>query len=517
VRPVLALLAAVLLASPGCGSRVAPADLERTLGPLQVQPAATSARPSGAGDGPGGAGPELHPTGEAAGGVGSSSGSASTSDSELSPAGGRRPTGPTPAGPGGGRPSAAAAVASAAPAAPAPTAAGRTIGVPAAPASEARPGSPIVLGSFGVGSGPLGALVAPIPVAARAWMADVNSRGGLAGHPVKVVFDDDGGDPQRAIAIARRMVDHDGVLAFFATYMVTTLPAVLPYLEQQRIPMIGSSNGSEAADHSPMVFNPQTGADLGTAWSYPLALTSQSDKRNVAVLYCSEASTCVNQYNGVKRIAPEAGMRIVYAGQMSIAQPDYTAQMLAARNAGADVVMCICDPPTQIRMIRSAHRQSWRPLFSATYSMDQEQIKAGGDDVEGLLASATTVPYSTSPKMKPYLDAVSRFVPGGAVGGVGAAAWVQGKLLERIASFVSTEPPTRQAILQGLASLERETLGGLVPPITFPDGDRDRVNLCVVPLRFEGGLFRPLGDDDTNFACAPGWAPARRQEEQTPK
>ncbi|MEK7216014.1 MAG: ABC transporter permease, partial [Chloroflexota bacterium] len=50
-------------------------------------------------------------------------------------------------------------------------------------------------------------------------------------------------------------------------YMVTTLPAVLPYLEEQRIPMIGSSNGSEAADHSAMVFNPQVGSDLGTAWS----------------------------------------------------------------------------------------------------------------------------------------------------------------------------------------------------------------------------------------------------------
>jgi hypothetical protein len=119
--------------------------------------------------------------------------------------------------------------------------------------------------------------------------------------------------------------------------------------------------------------------------------------------------------------------------------------------------------------------------------------------------------------MKPYLDAVSRFVPGGAVGGVGAAAWVQGKLLERIASFLSGEPPTHQAILQGLASLERETLDGLVPPITFPDGDRDRVNLCVVPLRFERGLFRPLGGDDTKFTCAPGWAPAHRHEEETPK
>jgi branched-chain amino acid transport system substrate-binding protein len=203
-------------------------------------------------------------------------------------------------------------------------------------------------------------------------------------------------------------------------------------------------------------------------------------------------------------------VRIVYAGQMSIAAPDYTAQMLAARNAGADVVMCICDPPTQIRMIRSAHRQGWSPLFSATYSMDQEQIKAGKEDVEGLLAAASTVPYSTSPKMRPYLDAVARFVPGGSVGGVGAAAWTQGKLLERIAPFLDREPPARSGVFEGLRSLDNETLGGLVPPITFPDGDRNRVNLCVVPLHFEGGLFRPLGNDDTNFKCAPGWAPAHR-------
>jgi branched-chain amino acid transport system substrate-binding protein len=376
--------------------------------------------------------------------------------------------------------------------------------------AEARAGSPVVLGSFGVGAGPLGALVAPIPVAVRAWAADVNARGGLAGHPVKVIFADDGGDPQRALAIARQMVDHDKVLAFFGTYMVTTLPAVLPYLEEQRIPMIGSSNGSEAADHSAMVFNPQVGSDLGTAWSYLLALTAQSDKRKVAVLYCSEASTCANQYDGVKRIAPEAGAEIVYAGQMSIAQPDYTAQMLAARNNGADVVMCICDPPTQIRMIRSAHRQGWHPTFSATYSMDQDQIKAGGTDVDGLLAAASTVPYSTSPKMRPYLDAVARFVPGGALGGVGAAAWTQGKLLERIAPFLAGEPPTRPSVLSGLASLDHETLGGLVPPIAFPDGDRAKVNLCIVPLRFGDGRFQPLGGDDGTFQCAPGWAPARR-------
>jgi branched-chain amino acid transport system substrate-binding protein len=502
------VVTALLVLLGGCGSRVAPSDLERTLGPLRAPPAAISARPPGTADGADRPGPASAVTGGPVEGAGAAAVSGLPA---VPPMAGRAApvrAGASPASPAGGAP---VTVAPGGPASALAPGDGRTAtGLPTAPDPATHSKAAIVLGSFGVGSGPLGALVAPIPVAVRAWAADVNTRGGLAGHPVKVIFADDGGDPQRALAIARRMIDGDGVLAFFGTYMVTTLPAVLPYLEEQRIPMIGSSNGSEAADHSPMVYNPQVGSDLGTIWSYLLALTTQSDKRKVAVLYCSEASTCPNQYDGLKRVAPEAGVNIVYAGQMSIAQPDYTAQMLAARNAGAEVVMCICDPPTQIRMARSAHRQDWHPVFSATYSMDQEQIKAGGADVERLLAAASTVPYSTSPKMKPYLDAVARFVPGGAIGGVGAAAWAQGKLLERIGSFLGGEPPTRASIVAGLASLDHETLGGLVPPLTFPDGDRARVNLCIVPLRFEDGQFRPLGGDDGNFRCAPGWAPARR-------
>jgi branched-chain amino acid transport system substrate-binding protein len=502
-RTLLAVAGLVLLG--GCGSRLPHAELEQSLGSLRLEaPLAAAA------SGPAVAGAVETPASSPSGAV--------PRAVDPGPSGqvGRRATAATSTGSAAVPGAASTARAAGDPAAPARStaaAAGRSAATAdpvATPAAVTSAKSPIVLGSFGVESGPLGALVAPIPVAVRAWAGDVNARGGLAGHPVKVIFADDGGDPQRALSIARRMVDGDRVLAFFGTYMVTTLPAVLPYLEAQRIPMIGSSNGSEAADHSPMVFNPQVGADLGTAWSYLLALTTQSDKRNVAVLYCSEASTCVNQYDGLKRIAPEAGVHVVYAGQMSIAAPDYTAQMLAARNAGADVVMCICDPPTQIRMIRSAHRQNWSPVFSATYSMDQEQIKAGKEDVEGLLAAASTVPYSTSSKMKPYLEAVARYVPAGSVGGVGAAAWVQGKLLERIASFLEPEPPARTAIFEGLRSLNNETLGGLVPPISFPDGDRNRVNLCIVPLRFEQGIFRPLGNDDANFKCAPRWAPARR-------
>jgi branched-chain amino acid transport system substrate-binding protein len=303
------------------------------------------------------------------------------------------------------------------------------------------------------------------------------------------------------------MVENDKVVAFYGTYAVTSLQAVVPYLERVRVPIVGASGGNEAEDHSPMVFNPQTGADLGTVWSFLIALTTQSDARKVAILYCNEASTCANQNQRIAALAHEVGVEVVYSGRMSIAQPDYTADMLAARNAGAEAVMCVCDPPTQIRMIRSARRQNWSPVFSASHNLNQEQIKAGGDEVEGLLGASTTAPYMTSPLLRPYVEAVARYVPGGALGGLGASAWTQGRLLERIAPFLDGPAPAAADILRGLHSLRNETLGGLVPPITFTEGPHERVNLCVVPLRFERGLFRPLDGRDDNFRCPPGYRP----------
>src|SRR5581483_9182175 len=129
--------------------------------------------------------PRPGPPGSSATGADGAAGPASSPPARPGDGGGRR--GGSPAGEVAGRPSTAA------------------------PGSGAPPD--VVLGSFGTASGPIGANVAAIPVAVQAWAATVNAGGGLAGHPVRVVFGDDGGDPGRALALARRMVEVDHAVA----------------------------------------------------------------------------------------------------------------------------------------------------------------------------------------------------------------------------------------------------------------------------------------------------------------
>ena len=366
--------------------------------------------------------------------------------------------------------------------------------------------SEILLGSIGTSSGIIGESTAIIPAATRAWVSTVNERGGLNGHPVRVLYADTGADPGRAQALVTRMDQQDHVLAFISLYSVTETPVIASYLDAHSIPAIGAPGGDASEDTSTMIFDPQQGADAGVSWGALLAVTSQSDKRKFAILYCSEAASCSNQDKRIKEFAPKAGVQVVSELQISIAQPDYTAAVIAARNAGADVVCVLADSASIIRVAQSAHRQGWNPIVSGTYTINnQAMARANPADTEGMLGFSATAPYASSPLLADYRAAMERFSPGEELGGYGATAWVQDKLWERIAPALG-DNPTRNGILAALYALRRETLGGLIPPVTFPQGPHGNVNLCGVPIKVSGGkITAPQGD---KFVCAPGWAPA---------
>ena len=105
--------------------------------------------------------------------------------------------------------------------------------------------------------------------------------------------------------------------------------------------------------------------------------------------------------------------------------------------------------------------------------------------------------------MAPYLDAVKRYVPDGALGGYGATAWVQLKLIERLSAGFADRNPTTADYLDALYALKGETIGGLVPPITFNKGPHVHVNMCGFPIKVVNAkLTAPLGE---NYVCAKGY------------
>lgn len=419
------------------------------------------------------------------------------------------------AGTSGGSPVAPAPGTPGGPTTPAPGTPGGPATAPAAGGADCSPKKDsVAVGSLGQQSGVMGAVMAAATDGVRAWAASVGERGGLCGHPVRLILADDGGDPARALSIAQKMVEQDHVVAILGNQMITTEQAITSYMEQKQVPLVGvpCSNSAEAA--SPMVFPVGCAADIGNAWAHMMPLISSIPKdthASAGLMYCREAPACKPIGEMIKKLAPSAGIKLVWESQSSIAQPDYTSEMLSARNAGVKAMIAIMDNNSVVRMMRSAHRQSYDPYLSVQFSVYEDRVaRDGGVDVEEKVRISSLTPaWNSSPKMADYRAAMDKYVPSGNKGSWGALNFVAGKLLERIARDQFTTPnPTAAHVLKGLYSLKGETLGGLTPPLTYLEGKPHAdVNLCWVQMKIKDGDFVPVDGDPDKFVCAPGWKP----------
>ncbi len=364
-----------------------------------------------------------------------------------------------------------------------------------------------MLGMIGTDSGPLGDAFAPFVEGARAWVEDVNGRGGVQGHPVRLIRADDGADPGKALALARRMVDQDRVIGFYGEHGVASFHAVMPFLEERSIPNFGTLGGTSASAKSPMTFDIIPGGHTGIHWAHLGQLLALSDKRKVSILFCRESSNCGFIRDDVRKWEKQVGIEIVHEAQVTISQPDYTGEVLAARGAGADAIILGVDNASATRVMRSAHRQNYYPQMVGNYAAYEQRFldRAPPEDVEGVILAGAAPNYD-APKMVDFRAALSRYVPGAKLSNISLMAYLGGKLFE-VASRNLPDRPTSADIVNGFYSLKGETLGGLFPPVTFlPGQPQDGVNLCVFPLKVEKRKFIfPKGD--SYYICAPGWAP----------
>jgi branched-chain amino acid transport system substrate-binding protein len=251
------------------------------------------------------------------------------------------------------------------------------------------------------------------------------------------------------------------------------------------------------------------GADHGGAWAFLLAVAAQTDKKKLGILYCREVSQCANLIGKMKGKLPYADLDIVYESQISLAQPDFTAEMIQAQRAGAEVVIVMVDAATLGRLAQSAHRQNYHPIFAGPWNLDIDStISSVGKVLDGsFIGPGRSAMYQTSPKLADYREAMATYQPNEPRGGLGAAVFIFGRLLTKVVEALPG-PVTSEGIVQGLLALRGETLDGLLPGITFPPGnDRTKVNQCVVPYTLKGGKF-VARDAAESFFCAPGWSPA---------
>jgi branched-chain amino acid transport system substrate-binding protein len=376
-------------------------------------------------------------------------------------------------GGGGQQPGAVGAVPSPDAAKPAPNA---TPGVSVPPPSADN--SPIVVASVGTYSGPAGVALTPQLQGAQLWVKHINQRGGLRGHSVRLLVYDDGGDPARHRAQVQDAREHHRAIAYLMSGDILTGGAAADYVTSNRIPVIGEEQGSGGwAYKSPMYFaQVPIEHEAFQSWLFSTADAAiPAGKTKLGIINC-EVDSCRRIGTEFQKYAKAAGFDLVYQGEGSLAQPDFTASCLGARNAGVNAFFLGFDANSINRIITSCNRQGFRPLYAAPGVTPAREQDASNPNFDGIVMSSPSFPWfaTGTPLLDEFRQALDTFG-----GGLGRSAglsmgWTAGKLFEKAATKLG-EPPTSEGLLEGLWSIKDDNLGGLAAaPLTFV---RDRPNI----------------------------------------
>ncbi|MGH9035888.1 MAG: ABC transporter substrate-binding protein, partial [Acidimicrobiia bacterium] len=354
--------------------------------------------------------------------------------------------------------------------------------------SQPAAGAPIVLGHIGDYSGLIGTLMKGGNVMAQVVARSINDRGGLDGHPVQVVTGDAGGDPSRALSLARDMVENKGAVAFLGTLMVFSGYGPRDYLEERKIPIIGGDGTTDVWFKSPMYFP--------SAASFPsLSLGALKGlvglgKKKIALFHCVEAEQCKTWHDTAVAKASSVGAEIVYEAQVSLAQPDFTAECIQAQRSGAEGVMAGVDAPSVARMARACNQQGFKPQYM-TASLAVIESVAKDPNLDGLMAPVGTFPHMADdlPATKEYQAAIQQYAPSVVSSPAVATVWTAGALLREVSKQLPDGKVTGADFLPGLYSIKGNTLGGLMGPLTLNEGAPASEVRCVFFIKVAGGRF----------------------------
>ncbi len=339
----------------------------------------------------------------------------------------------------------------------------------------------------------------------QAWVNTVDASGGISGHPVHVMYEDDQLNPGNAATDAQTAISARVDAIVDATALDTVWEKAV---DAAKIPVIGTIITSTPFYTDPNFFSEgETNDSLVTALT---ATIKESGAATFGQIYCVEAPECSQAVPLIKAAGAKAGLNDAYNASISATAPNYTAQCVAAQQAHLQAVFIGDGAPIIAKVAQNCTQQGFVP----TYVIEGNSINSTTMSAPGmkntLWAQFNYLPYfSTSSQVEAMNAAVDKYYPGLRPNSIdwtqqGAGSWPSGLLLEdavKGGGLTASETPTSGEILQGLYSLKDDTLQGWSSPLTFTPGKPTSVD-CWYTGRVRNG--EPSLVNNGHLTCSNG-------------
>jgi branched-chain amino acid transport system substrate-binding protein len=307
----------------------------------------------------------------------------------------------------------------------------------------------IRLGLHGPRTGTFGAAYAPVIGGLEAYFKYVNAEeDGVCGRQIVFKVEEDNYDPAGAAEAVKKLLDRDEVFAIVGGIGTAAHSAVWEELNERGVPDLWIMSGAHKFAAEPEKY----------PWSVPLLpdyyvegtifgkyISENMAGKKVGIIYQND-DFGKDELNGVKNGLDPEKNEVVSEQSYEITAVSIRSQVSNTKDAGAEVLVGACIPPTCAQLIKEADRLGWDPQIFINYTNSDPMMfqYASPELMEGVITLQATKlsDWTDDPAvaehhriMKEYGD----FVPGNFTIAGQAAAVLTVEVLSRTCDNLTPE------------------------------------------------------------------------------
>jgi branched-chain amino acid transport system substrate-binding protein len=258
----------------------------------------------------------------------------------------------------------------------------------------------IVVGTAQDLSGPIVALSKPAVNGMRMRIDEVNAEGGVHGRKLRLVVEDHGYDPKKAVLAAQKLVQQDQIFAALGSIGTPTAVAAMQiYLDRKvahLFPLTGAREMFEPLHPLKYSFAVPYYDQIRAAMK---RVIKDKNLTKICALY-QDDDYGLEVMRGGEQALKDLGMAYAEKTTYKRGATDFASQVARMKEAGCDGVVMGTIIRETIGTIATARRLDWNPQFVGTTASYFDIIhKLGGAAVNGFYSACTiNYPYADDPK-----------------------------------------------------------------------------------------------------------------------
>lgn len=372
-------------------------------------------------------------------------------------------------------------------------------------AAQAQSGAPIKIGVTGPFTGGSASMGVSMRDGVKLAIAEVNKAGGVLGRPLVAVERDDEARNELGVQISQELVNKERVVATLGYINTGVALASQRFYQEAEIPVLNNVATGTAItqqfappkERANYVFRLSANDTIQSAMIVDEAIGRRGFKKP-AILADSTNYGQLGREDLEKALAAK-GVKPVAVEKFNIKDTDMTAQLLRAREAGADVILTYGIGPELAQIANGQAKLGWKvPLIGSWTLAMASFIDNAGANGDGASMPQTFIQLPNTPKRRTFIEAYQQAYKTERIPSAVSAAQGYDSVLLLAAAIKQAGGTEGRKIREALENLQTKVEGVVTVydrPFTPADHESVTANIPVFGLVRDGRVV-PAYDDD---------------------